>query len=98
MTLLNEITLPRPGDDDLAGVLQPANDGNDSRLGRFVCLLLGMNLLNGALLALIYRHMQPTTASEIALLGQTIWTLFFTLLIASGLAQLALQDVLHAHV
>lgn len=56
----------------------------NSRYGRFAGLLLVVNLLNGALLAVVYRQMKPELAAEILLLEQTIWSLFFTLLIASG--------------
>ncbi|WP_417598151.1 ATP-binding protein [Oceanospirillum sp.] len=56
----------------------------NSRLGRFVGILLTVNLMNAALLAVIYRQMTPKTLGETLLLTQTIWTLFFTLLIASG--------------
>lgn len=56
----------------------------NSRLGRFVGILFTMNLLIGAILALIYQQMQPANPQEVALLGQTIWTLYFTLLIVSG--------------
>ncbi|MFW1678767.1 ATP-binding protein [Pontibacter sp. JAM-7] len=55
-----------------------------SRMGRFIAVLLSVNLLNAALLAVIYRQMQPVTLSEQTLLLDTLWTLFFTLLIASG--------------
>ncbi len=56
----------------------------NSRLGRFVGILFTVNLMNAALLAVIYRQMTPETPGETLLLTQTIWTLFFTLLIASG--------------
>ncbi|MBB1488980.1 ATP-binding protein [Oceanospirillum sediminis] len=56
----------------------------NSRLARFGGLLLLVNLLNAALLAVVYRQMQPETAAETLLLEQVIWSLFFTLLIASG--------------
>ncbi|MEH6814667.1 MAG: ATP-binding protein, partial [Motiliproteus sp.] len=56
----------------------------NSRLGRFMGLLLACNLLNGALMAVVYRQMKPATEAEALLLGQTIWTLFFTFLIVSG--------------
>ncbi|GAB3480413.1 hybrid sensor histidine kinase/response regulator [Marinomonas epiphytica] len=56
----------------------------NSRLGQFVSLLAVINLVIGALLALIYRQMEPQNVSEAALLHQTMWTLFFTLLIVSG--------------
>ncbi|GGB92024.1 hybrid sensor histidine kinase/response regulator [Marinobacterium zhoushanense] len=56
----------------------------NSRFGRFVGMLLPVNLLLGALLALVYRQMQPEDPVQIELLSQTLWTLFFILLIASG--------------
>ncbi|WP_221793700.1 hybrid sensor histidine kinase/response regulator [Oceanobacter mangrovi] len=56
----------------------------NSRLGQFTALLLVVNLLTAALLALIYRQMAPVYPDEIRLLQQTLWTLFFTLLIVSG--------------
>lgn len=56
----------------------------NSRLGRFLGLILTVNLLNGALLSVVYRQMHPTTIAGIDLLQQTIWSLFFVLLIASG--------------
>ncbi|PSL16654.1 signal transduction histidine kinase [Marinobacterium halophilum] len=56
----------------------------NSRLGRFVGLLLSINLLLAGLLAVVYRHMHPGTAEGSALLGQTLWALFFVLLIVSG--------------
>ena len=55
-----------------------------SRLGKFIALLLVVNLVLGALLAVIYRQLAPATPEETALVLQTIWTLFFTLFIASG--------------
>lgn len=56
----------------------------DSRLGRFVGLLLIINLLLAGLLAVVYRQMNPATPEMASLLGQTLWTLFFVLLIVSG--------------
>ncbi|MFK4751002.1 ATP-binding protein [Oceanobacter sp. wDCs-4] len=56
----------------------------NSRLGHFVSLLLIVNLLIAVLLAVVYRQMAPVTATETELLQQTMWTLFFTLMIASG--------------
>ncbi|SBS28925.1 Aerobic respiration control sensor protein ArcB [Marinomonas spartinae] len=56
----------------------------NSRLGRFVTLLVVINILNGVLMALVYRQMAPQTVSEAALLQQTMWMIFFTLLIVSG--------------
>jgi len=56
----------------------------DSRIGRLGGILLSVNLATGAILTLIYYHMQPSTTAEIILLQSTMWTLFFTLLIISG--------------
>lgn len=56
----------------------------NSRLGRFTALLLVITVLLSALLALVYRQMQPATLAETALLEQTLWSLFFTLFIVSG--------------
>jgi len=56
----------------------------NSRLGRFVTLLVVINILNGVLMALVYRQMAPQTLSEAVLLQQTMWMIFFTLLIVSG--------------
>ncbi|AEF56164.1 hybrid sensor histidine kinase/response regulator [Marinomonas posidonica] len=55
-----------------------------SRLGRFASLLLVINIINGALMMLIYRQMSPSNQSEAILLQETMWALFFTLLIVSG--------------
>jgi signal transduction histidine kinase/purine-cytosine permease-like protein len=56
----------------------------NSRLGRFIGLLLTINLLNAALLAVIHRQMDPGDPAGSALVGQTLWALFFVLLIVSG--------------
>jgi signal transduction histidine kinase/CheY-like chemotaxis protein len=56
----------------------------NSRLGHFVGLLVFVNLLNAAMLALVYRQIAPQGPAEIAVLEDTLWMLFFTLLIASG--------------
>ncbi|WP_210397517.1 hybrid sensor histidine kinase/response regulator [Motiliproteus sediminis] len=56
----------------------------NSRLGRFAALLFAISTLNAAVLALIYQHMQPASVAEALLLQQALWTLFFTLLIATG--------------
>ncbi|MBM96511.1 MAG: hybrid sensor histidine kinase/response regulator [Oceanospirillaceae bacterium] len=63
-----------------AGVINIVN----SRLGQFAGLLVVVNVLIGVLLAVVYRQMVPSTDSEVELLQQTMWTLFFTLMIASG--------------
>lgn len=55
-----------------------------SRLGRFISLLVSINIINAALMMLIYRQMAPATPSESLLLQEAMWALFFTLLIVSG--------------
>ncbi|MBP0047544.1 response regulator [Marinobacterium sp. AK62] len=56
----------------------------NSRLGRFLGILLSINLLLAGLLAVVYRQMDPGTPEGAALLGQALWALFFILLIVSG--------------
>jgi signal transduction histidine kinase/FixJ family two-component response regulator/purine-cytosine permease-like protein len=56
----------------------------DSRLGRFVGLLMLITLLLAGLLAVVYRQMDPATPEVARLLAQTLWTLFFVLLIVAG--------------
>ena len=56
----------------------------NSRLGRFVALLMLINVLLAALLAVIYRQLEPDDLAGTLLLQQTLWTVFFTLLIVSG--------------
>ncbi len=56
----------------------------NSRIARFGAILLCVGLLNGAFLALIYYHLKPESISEAELLRTTIWTLFYALLIISG--------------
>ena len=55
-----------------------------SRFGRFLSLLTGINIINAALMMLIYRQMAPSTVEGEALLQDTMFALFFTLLIVSG--------------
>lgn len=57
----------------------------NSRLGRFLGLLITTNLINAALLALVYKHMLPETVSEQLILEQALWTLFFIFLIVTGI-------------
>ncbi len=57
----------------------------NSRLGRFLGLLLLTNLINGALLALVYKQMVPHSLSEQLILQQSFWTLFFIFLIVTGI-------------
>ncbi len=54
-----------------------------SRSIKFAYLMMGISLLNAGLLALIYTQMAPS-AGEAELLQQTLWTLYFMLLIVSG--------------
>ncbi len=54
------------------------------QLGRFVGLLAVVNLLNAALLAVIYRHMLPLDPIALLLLEQTLSIVFVSLLIVSG--------------
>ncbi len=56
----------------------------NSRLGRFLGLLLITNIINAALLALVYKQMMPNTVSEQMVLQQSLWTLFFIFLIVTG--------------
>jgi len=56
----------------------------NSRLGRFMGLLLVTNLINAALMALVYEHMMPSVLSEQVVLQQSLITLFFIFLIVSG--------------
>jgi signal transduction histidine kinase/CheY-like chemotaxis protein len=55
-----------------------------SRFGRFASLLLIINIINAALMMLIYTQMAPTSLNEEVLLKETMLALFFTLLIVSG--------------
>ncbi len=56
----------------------------DSRIGRFTAIFFCINLVTAALLSLIYYQMSPTAGAEADLLWQTLWTLFFTLMIIFG--------------
>jgi len=56
----------------------------NSRLGRFLGLLLITNLINAALLALVYGHMMPGSLPEQVILQQSLLTLFFIFLIVTG--------------
>jgi len=71
---------------DLLGLFLPANKSASvtSQLGRFIALLIVVNLFNAALLAVIYRHMAPLEANFILLLEQTLWIVFVSFLIVSG--------------
>jgi signal transduction histidine kinase/CheY-like chemotaxis protein/purine-cytosine permease-like protein len=56
----------------------------NSRLGRFMGLLLITNVINGALLALVYEQMMPSLLTEQIVLKQSLVTLFFIFLIVTG--------------
>lgn len=55
-----------------------------SRLGRFIGVVLSVNLLLAGLLLMIYHQFQPTSESEILLLDKIFIAVFMTLFIASG--------------
>ena len=55
-----------------------------SRFGRFLSLLLGINIVNAALMTLIYRQMAPSSLEAAMVLEDAMLALFFTLLIVSG--------------
>lgn len=55
-----------------------------SRLLKFCYILLGVSLLNAGVLSITYTQMKPSSSAEAALLLQTMFTLFFILLIISG--------------
>ena len=54
------------------------------RMIRFFVLFTTANTFSAALLALIYYQMQPATLGEVLLLRQSLWALFFILLIILG--------------
>jgi len=56
----------------------------NSRFGRFSALLTVINIINAALMMLIYRQMAPSSIEGETLLQDTMFALFFTLLIVSG--------------
>ena len=56
----------------------------NSRLGRFGGLLVITNLINAAMLALVYEHMMPTATADQEVLRQSLITLFFIFLIVTG--------------
>ena len=75
--------------EQLKAVLQPLLPASmmeivNSRLTKFVAILTISNLIIAVLLALIYYQMQPQLPTEIALLKQTMLTVFFIFLIVSG--------------
>ncbi|WP_439134625.1 ATP-binding protein [Pseudomaricurvus sp.] len=56
----------------------------NSRISRFVFILISVALLNGAFLALIYSHLKPDSEPTAELLRTTIWMIFYALMIISG--------------
>ncbi|MFL0810510.1 MAG: response regulator [Agarilytica sp.] len=62
-----------------------AADFVNSRLGRLITMLLGINLISLSLLSLIYFQMQPTNDYEAELLQQSLTAVFFIFLVISGI-------------
>ncbi|KZY87053.1 hybrid sensor histidine kinase/response regulator [Oleiphilus sp. HI0069] len=56
----------------------------NSRLGRFAGLLIITNMINAAMLALVYEHMMPSAIADQEVLKQSLITLFFIFLIVTG--------------
>ena len=56
----------------------------NSRLGRFAGLLMITNMINAAMLALVYKHMMPSSLMDQEILQQSLITLFFIFLIVTG--------------
>ena len=54
------------------------------RSGQFLIWFALVNLFIGALLALIYRHMELQGHGDLTVFASGLWTLFFTLMIVSG--------------
>jgi len=54
------------------------------RIGQFMRWFILVNSLVGALLALVYRHMVLQGAGNLDVFASGLWTLFFTLMIVSG--------------
>ncbi|WP_243748526.1 hybrid sensor histidine kinase/response regulator [Pseudomaricurvus alcaniphilus] len=55
-----------------------------SRITHFIAIFIALGLIIGAFMALIYYHMNTGVAQEQALLKQTLWTVFYILLVISG--------------
>jgi len=55
-----------------------------SRSIKFAYSMMGVSLLNAGLLSLVYAQMAPQAGAAAELLEQSLWTLFFVLLIVSG--------------
>lgn len=55
-----------------------------SRLARFIGYLIIVNLVNAAILALVYQQFVTLDPEQSHVLGQALWSLFFIILICSG--------------
>jgi signal transduction histidine kinase/CheY-like chemotaxis protein/purine-cytosine permease-like protein len=56
-----------------------------SRLSHFLAILFVISLLNGGLLSLVYYQFPTTNTEVLTLFSSALWTLFFILLIISGI-------------
>ncbi|MCZ6828824.1 MAG: ATP-binding protein [Gammaproteobacteria bacterium] len=56
----------------------------DSRLGHYLAILGIISLINAALLTLVYYHVSIQSEQIAALIGNTLWTVFFIFMIISG--------------
>lgn len=57
----------------------------DSRFSHFLAILAMISLLNAGMLALVYYHIAPPGGELVAILVDLLWTLFFVLMIISGI-------------
>ncbi|MFM2482063.1 ATP-binding protein [Celerinatantimonas sp. YJH-8] len=55
-----------------------------SRLARFISCVLAVNIVNAAILYLVFRQFDSPIAAQSQLLQQALWSLFFIILICSG--------------
>lgn len=55
-----------------------------SRLARFIACVIVVNIVNAAILSLVYRQFDPGLPEQSLLLSQVLWSLFFIILLASG--------------
>lgn len=56
----------------------------DSSVTSFVVILLTISLINAGLFAVVYYHIAPTNPTFAPLLFELLWTLYFVMLIISG--------------
>ena len=57
----------------------------DSRLGKFLGIVLIVNLLSAVFLSVVARQFHPSTTAEAELLNGLLWIFFFLVLIISGI-------------